>query len=399
MVTHADLERDQPHAVACLRRAMTRGRLPHAIILASPGAVGEDALARLLAQSLLCAHPAAALAPCGACRSCATFTRGMHPDFHEVRPKGLLRAIKTEDMLELIQALQATALSGGAKVAVIAQAETLRKESANRFLKTLEEPTPDTYFILITTRPERLLPTIRSRCQLLRLQPLTAAALEARVAALIGAGNADVGLICAVARGRWNRAEQLVAQRAEYHATIGALVALLARRGDACAAAVEFGRTCAGALKNDRAAFDDRVRDDLNARAEEWKDYETGVRREMLKAFADEQEAAQAAYERDRKAGLFETMLDIWRDVWVCRRLGADGPLLHRAYAAEISRLARAYSEAEIIRCIRDLELVRGPTVYLNARLDVVLQGTLAGATQPLHDCVPLRRAIAATGL
>jgi hypothetical protein len=61
--------------------------------------------------------------------------------------------------------------------------------------------------------------------------------------------------------------------------------------------------------------------------------------------------------------------------------------------------LAQIYSAAEILRCIRDLELVRGPTVYLNARLDVVLQGALAGATQPIQEYVPLRRAIAATGL
>jgi len=399
MLTRAELERDQPHAVACLRRAIARGRLPHAIVLASPGAVGEDELARMLAQSLLCGQPTAPLEPCGTCRACIAFERGVHADFHEVRPKGLLRAIKTEDMLALIQALQATSLGGGAKVAVIAQAETLRKESANRFLKTLEEPTPETYFILITTRPERLLPTIRSRCQLLRLQPLTAEALATRVAALIGAGNADVELICAVARGRWNRAEQLVEQRDAYRATVRALLTLLSKRDDVCAAAVEFGRNCAAAFKSDRAVFEERMRDDMRTHAESWKDYEPSVRREMLRAFEAEQEAAHAAYERDRKAGLFETMLDIWRDVWLYRCLGADAPLLHRAYTTEISRLAQIYSAAEILRCIRDLELVRGPTVYLNARLDVVLQGALAGATQPIQEYVPLRRAIAATGL
>ena len=394
-----EIAQDQPHAVACLQRAMTRKRLPHAVIFASPGDVGEDELAQRLAQALLCEQPRGPFAPCGICHACDTVARALHPDLHVVRPKGLLRAIKTEDMLELIQALQATALIGGAKVAIVYQAETLRKESANRFLKTLEEPTADTYFILVTTRPERLLPTILSRCQMIRLRPLSAARVQARVQALLPACAADTELICAIARGRWNRAAKLAEDCASYRAMVEALLAVLSTRQSAALPAFDFGKRFAGTLKDERAAYEAQVKDALAVQAERCKDYEASVRRDVLSAAEDELEAAQAARERTIKAGLFETLLDLWRDIWVYQTTRAPDALLHRGYHAQIARLAELYSPHEIARNIRDAETVRGPTVFLNTRVDIVVQGLLAGATAPVRERVPFQRAIMATGL
>jgi DNA polymerase III delta' subunit len=394
-----EIVQDQPHAVACLQRALARQRLPHAVIVASPGDVGEDELAQRLAQALLCEHPHEPFAPCGACHACDTVARAVHPDLHVVRPKGLLRAIKTEDMLDLIQALQSTALIGGAKVAIIYQAETLRKESANRFLKTLEEPTADTYFILVTTRPERLLPTILSRCQMIRLRPLSAARVRARVQARLPARAQDTDLICAIARGRGNRAAALADDCAGYRAIVEALLAVLGARQAAALPAVDFGRNFSGALKDARADYEAHVKEALAAQAERCKDYEASVRRAVLSAAEDELEAAQAARERTIKAGLFETLLDIWRDVWVYQSTRAADTVLHRGYQAQIARLAELYSPHEIARNIRDVETVRGPAVFLNTRIDIVVQGLLAGATAPVRDRIPLQHALMATGL
>jgi DNA polymerase III delta' subunit len=394
-----DIAQDQPHAVACLQRACARQRLPHAIIIASPGDVGEDELTQRLAQTLLCERPHAPFAPCGQCCACDAVARGIHADLHVVRPKGLLRAIKTEDMLDLIQALQSTTLGGGAKVAVIYQAETLRKESANRFLKTLEEPTADTYFVLLTTRPERLLPTIQSRCQMMRLRPLSATRVRARIAALPAASPAAADLACAIARGRWNRAAALLEQYDSYRALVEALLALLANRTAAALPAVDFGKAFSGALKEARDDYEAHVKEALAAQAERCKDFEASVRREVLAAAEDELEAAQAARERDIKAGLFETLLDLWRDVWIYQETHTSDCLLHRAYQPQIARLAQLYSSHEIARNIREIETLRGPTVFLNTRVDIVVQGLLAGATAPVRDHVPLQRALMATGL
>lgn len=94
----------------------------------------------------------------------------VHPDLFHLRPAGKARIISVEKTRELISYLNRTSNQGGCKVAVVHEADRMRKEAANAFLKTLEEPPPETYLILLTTRPHSLLATIRSRCLLTRLQ-------------------------------------------------------------------------------------------------------------------------------------------------------------------------------------------------------------------------------------
>jgi DNA polymerase-3 subunit delta' len=92
-----------------------------------------------------------------------------HPDLFHLRPSGKARIITVEKTRELISELHRTSNQGGAKVAIIHEVDRMRKEASNAFLKTLEEPPPDTYLFLLTTRPYSLLPTIRSRCLLARI--------------------------------------------------------------------------------------------------------------------------------------------------------------------------------------------------------------------------------------
>jgi len=155
-----------------LDRALRNDHLPHAIVIISPGDVGERELAEKLADRLVCEDPGPGLETCGKCGGCHLRSLATHPDVYYVRPVGKMRAISSESMGGMMSSLQTKSLKGRAKVVVIEQAEALTKESANKFLKTLEEPSSRTYFILLTTRGERLLPTIRSRCQIIRLLPL-----------------------------------------------------------------------------------------------------------------------------------------------------------------------------------------------------------------------------------
>ena len=393
------VETYQPEAVGSIRRALARGRLPHGLILASPGDVGESEIAAALAQSLLCEAAPADLTPCGACSSCHLFRAGSHPEYQEVRPKGFMRAIKTDDMLSMIQSLQATALMRGTKVGVIYQAETLRKEGANRFLKTLEEPTQGTYFIIVTTRPERLLPTIKSRCQIIRLQPLSDAALRERVAREFKLAGADLDLVCALARGRWRKARQLAEGLPAYREMVTALARMLANRACPAATAVAWAQATAQETRARRDAFEERCDDELAAKTKELSDLEPKIRREMLDALREELTSEQAALERDEKASMFEALIELWRDVLVLQWTRDERLLLHRFLAATLGQLAAAYSEQEILRNLADIELVRGPAVYLNMRMNFILQGVLAQATQPIAERVPLRAAIAASGL
>ncbi len=100
---------------------------------------------------------------------CMAEGRQEHPDLFHLRPTGKMRIITVEKTRALLSELYRTSNQGGAKVALIHEADRMRKEAANAFLKTLEEPPPDTYLILLTTRPNSMLPTIRSRCLSVRL--------------------------------------------------------------------------------------------------------------------------------------------------------------------------------------------------------------------------------------
>jgi DNA polymerase-3 subunit delta' len=93
-----------------------------------------------------------------------------HPDVHIVQPESKTRQIRVETLRNLISLLNQTSFLGGWKIAILYEAERLRQEAANAFLKTLEEPPHKTLILLLTARPEQLLTTILSRCLILRLQ-------------------------------------------------------------------------------------------------------------------------------------------------------------------------------------------------------------------------------------
>ena len=92
-----------------------------------------------------------------------------HPDLFHLRPSGKMRIISVEKTRNLIGELNRTSNQGGAKVALLHESDRMKKEASNAFLKTLEEPPPETYLFLLTTRPYSILPTIRSRCMQVRI--------------------------------------------------------------------------------------------------------------------------------------------------------------------------------------------------------------------------------------
>lgn len=139
-------------------------RLPHALLLAGPQAVGKRTFARALTALLLCRSPQYGVA-CGACKSCLLLAAQAHPDGHWLAPEETGKAIKIDQVRDLVERMVQTAQQGGRKVAVIAPAEAMNRNAANALLKTLEEPAGTALLILISDMPGRLLPTMRSRCQ------------------------------------------------------------------------------------------------------------------------------------------------------------------------------------------------------------------------------------------
>lgn len=180
MAWHSVLGHDD--VASRFRLALERGRLASSFLFVGPEGIGKRRFAFGLARVLLCSvRPEAAMDPCDACPSCVQVRSLTHPDLEYVRkpddkaflPLELLIGDKEHrGRTGLCHRLALKPFMGGRKVAIIDDADFLNPEGANSLLKTLEEPPPRSVLILIGTSPAKQLPTIRSRCQLIRFRPL-----------------------------------------------------------------------------------------------------------------------------------------------------------------------------------------------------------------------------------
>ena len=158
-------------AVRLLQRGLENGRLAHAYLFNGSDLDELENVARALAKTLCCERPprrapgGLPLDSCDACGSCRKVDAELHPDVTAVRPESKLRQIKIEQIRELLSRLYLKPTQAAFKVAMIAGADRLNVNSANAFLKTLEEPPDDVVLVLLTTDPHRLIETILSRCQ------------------------------------------------------------------------------------------------------------------------------------------------------------------------------------------------------------------------------------------
>lgn len=191
-------------------------RLPHALLLAGGPGCGKRVFAEALAAWRLCEEPARA--PCGECPACRWLAAGSHPDFRLVVPESELEDAesgaaddgepaaadpegKGKKPSQVIVVNQIRALSGfvgigthrqGARVVLLDSVEAMNLNAANALLKMLEEPTPNTLFILVSRNLGRVLPTIRSRCRMLIFPKPAAAPARAWLARQEGVADADI---------------------------------------------------------------------------------------------------------------------------------------------------------------------------------------------------------------
>jgi DNA polymerase III subunit gamma/tau len=151
----------QEHIVRTLSNAVEKGRVHHAYLFVGSRGTGKTSMAKILARSLNCVH-GPTLTPCGECEPCLTIAAGTSLDVIEMDAASN-RSV--DDIRELRERVGFAPAVGRWKVYILDEAHMLTKEAWNAFLKTLEEPPPNTAFVLATTEPQKVMATIVDRCQ------------------------------------------------------------------------------------------------------------------------------------------------------------------------------------------------------------------------------------------
>jgi len=163
--------------LSLLSRAIARDTLPPALLLAGPSGVGKRRVALAIARAVNCLEPRATSEferdACGKCASCRRIERGVHPDVIVIEP-GDTGSIKIEAIRDVVDRAGYRPFEGRRRVVIIDEADALVPPAQNALLKTLEEMPSASVFVLVSSIPDALLPTVRSRCPRLRFGPLSA---------------------------------------------------------------------------------------------------------------------------------------------------------------------------------------------------------------------------------
>ncbi|MYC76173.1 DNA polymerase III subunit delta' [Candidatus Poribacteria bacterium] len=159
------------HIIEQLQHTVASGRIAGAYLFVGPTGVGKETVARYFAQLIFCQQEAQPPTVCGTCLACRKVDSGNHPDLQFIRPEGSL--LKIGQIRELQRQVIYEPLEASRKIYILTDVDRMNAEAENCLLKTLEEPPANSVLILLTSNAQVLLPTTRSRCQILQFYPMS----------------------------------------------------------------------------------------------------------------------------------------------------------------------------------------------------------------------------------
>ena len=349
--------------ISALAGVIRHGRPGHAYLFEGPEGVGKGTVASALLARLSCLQaPPEEVDPCGVCRSCAVLLRGEHPDIVRLSRDGA--TIKIDQVRQALSRLRFDPVLGQIKGLIVESADLLREEAANALLKTLEEPPTGTVFVLVSSKPQLLLETIRSRCQVLRFSDLS---LDDLTALLVAEGKAaDTARVAAA-----------LAQGSMHQARVLCDPSRMALNDEVARFALALGTTSA----TDAAGWIEHIAARRFALGES-EETETQAGEP-----GDEgaPRAAKTTFSRDDLQWLLDVLRAVLRDVVLCGA-GIDAATLpHARHADAVHAMATRCDPREIAATITDCQV-------LEQRMAINPSPRLAAAALLAQAGVRLRR-------
>ena len=302
----------QTRAKRLFSRALANDTLSHAYLLAGPEGLGKTQFALEVGVALV-----SSCGGCGACPDCDRARRGAHPDLRLVEREG--ERIRLDQIAPLVAELALKPFAAERRVWILTDVEQLMPEAANKLLKSIEEPPAHVYFLLVTDRPERVLSTITSRCQVVEFRPLPNADVEEYLRGVHGLDGEEARALARLSRGSVERAARDAADatgprlREQYLEQAARALAHGAAGG-----ARDAARSFLVVLDRRLLAVRDEVKADLERRATEIEAQVPDSRERSWHLKRAETQAKREEDRRSRQAAVdaFELLTAWVHDLW-----------------------------------------------------------------------------------
>jgi DNA polymerase-3 subunit delta' len=333
---------DQPTAVRTLQSALEKNRVAHAYLFIGQAGVGRKLTARIFAAALNCENLHGSQ-PCGKCSSCRQIYEGRHPGVQLVLPTKRSSTITVDQVEALLPYAYMRPIKGRTKVFILSEADRLGLPSANKLLKTLEEPPSSTVFILITERPENMLPTVASRCQPVKFGRLRAKSVEHILRENFKIEPARAALAAELADGQVSRGLQF-AEPEKFEAVTKIIDSL----GD-CSDRLRALDRLLELFSNERLKLEEEAEREIAAAGEELTTAIKSSVSDLRKSFIDR-------HYREFLNDCLGLLLIFYRDILILKETGIDKFIFNRNRIEMLRKLAERIQTPALLDNLKKIE-------------------------------------------